>query len=507
MSFSSRASISCLANETLLAIFGHIYQHTQDPFLRFPLGHPPRPILNVHSKTMFPYACAEVCRRWLAISAMDARFWRRVVIPIDAPYVTREVIQTVLEASRKNSKITVDICYRGAPLMDPSLEHVRIKLAMECLRPHLSRCSEFTLGGLYRSSTVLLARLFECIVLPEVVDLTLASSIVDTDERFALTVLDCPKLHRVDLDARSLADFVLSSAGWKLWKKCEPVLSATSYRPHGELYPLSPAFFGQAVITAHMRARVAFCIEDVEFSGLDASPSETSDPSPAGLPIFVVPKSDDGNNNNELSVCFSCMDGLSISRLLDHVVPSAKPDVSIAIMSSDLSSFSMKHRLGSRSRLLLSDVNDKASLLAILGNWDGPVLLLSYCPAFDDSVLRLLRKNKKFCPNLINFIVGGCPCTPRALSRMLRARHRAGRRVHGVDVTGDVMLPTEEELTLIEKSVDELCWYEAYRALRGGDGGEDDDEHEADSESETGQLFEGLGGLLPTFSLGDLGTL
>ncbi|EIW81487.1 hypothetical protein CONPUDRAFT_73206 [Coniophora puteana RWD-64-598 SS2] len=180
---------------------------------------------------------------------MDRRFWSRIIIHVDAPYVTRHVINTFLAATRMRT-IEIYVCYRGAPLMDPNLENRRILAAMECIRPHLSRCSKFTLKGLYRSSTVLASRLFDGVSAPKMDKLTSISAITDTDEPAQIIAFYCPKMSQLELDARSLADFVLAIDGRKDGASCSLSLVACRYRPPTIMDALSPKLFGDALIAA-----------------------------------------------------------------------------------------------------------------------------------------------------------------------------------------------------------------------------------------------------------------
>ncbi|EIW81465.1 hypothetical protein CONPUDRAFT_154008 [Coniophora puteana RWD-64-598 SS2] len=238
--FYPRVSISSLPTETLLTIFKLVHKAV----------HPSRSshaFLDFHSPATFPYSCAGVCCMWLDVLAMDRRFWARIIIHIDAPYVTRHVVNTFLATLRMRT-IEIYVCYRGAPLMDPDIENRRILTAMECIRPHLSRCSNFTLKGLYRSSTVLASRFFDGVSAPEMNKLTSISVITDTDEPAQITTFYCPKMSQLEVDARSLADFVLAIDGRKEGESRSLAPVACRYRPPEIMDALSPKRFGDALI-------------------------------------------------------------------------------------------------------------------------------------------------------------------------------------------------------------------------------------------------------------------
>ncbi|EIW81492.1 hypothetical protein CONPUDRAFT_144241 [Coniophora puteana RWD-64-598 SS2] len=392
---------------------------------------------------------------------MDARFWPWIIIHIDAPYVSRRVVQTFLAASRKNT-IAIHMCYRGAPLMDPNFENRRVLEAMECIGPHLSRCSQFTLRGLYRSSTVLASRFFNGVSASQMISLDLTSAITDSDRPFCVTSFYCAQLSHVELDARSLADFVLVNDGCKHWRTHPLSLTATRYRPSPVILPLSSRIFGYALLVAQDRTKTNLCVDDVEFDDTDSSSARAS---------HTMSQAFMNNGSDELGdepwIWFSHMEGPSISRLLDYAIPGLRSNILLYMNNNDFGSFPVRRRLGSSCRLLLRNIGDHTGLSAVLSKWDGSYLSIDGCAAFDDTFLGLLTQNMDLCANLTEVTIGDCPCTPRALIKFCNARKRSGRQLDSLDILDGVVLPSQAEFNAIERRVDILRWFEAEGALQG----------------------------------------
>jgi len=437
-------SSSSLPNETLLAIFQLVHQSTQTPSSQITKGQPEQSS-EAHDPMLFPYSLAYVCRRWLDVLAMDERFWTWIIVHIDGPLATTHAIKTIAEASRDN-RIRVSICYRAIPLMNPDHENERVNLAMKSLQPHLSRCYDFNLNGLYRSSTVIASRYLNGISAPDMIKMALTSSIVDTDQSIAMETLDCPRLLWVYLDAKSLADFAHVNAGWRApHSRSNVALHSTRYRPLASLYPLSSAYFARAMIEAKSRGRVTFNLSDVMFAHCGSTPTDISDPS---------------IQKGEIFISFTHMDGQSISRLLNCLMLTVvETGAYIGIDRCTLEDFELCRHLSGQTRLGLVNIEDPAGVRAILSQWDGQRLLISDCAGFDDTSIHMVEKNLEFCPNLASLAIeGACSWTPRAMMQMCKARRESDRMLEMLKAPADAGRPSQEELKLIEASVENLYW-------------------------------------------------
>ncbi|EIW81496.1 hypothetical protein CONPUDRAFT_165620 [Coniophora puteana RWD-64-598 SS2] len=454
----TRTSISSLAPETLLEIFKFVHEWAHEP-TSGAQNYEHRKPNDHHDLRLFPYSCAYVCRRWLDVLAMDPRFWRWTVIHIDVPFVTQHVMKTFFRASR-DSLIRIYICYSGAPLMSPEHEHDRVATAMESARPHLSRCFGFNLRALYRSSTVLASRYLDGLSAPSLTKLLLTSAITDSNERFDATTLSCPNLRWLWLDAQSLVNFVLTNTGHTPPRKFPQSylmeLHATRYRPHGISNSLSSTSFAEAVAAAKRKSIFTFTLTDVEFAN-DYRPSSSSPTSlsthPAVDPDLII---------RDMIIRFTNMEGPSISRVLNYIIPELSQSSLVSIVDGDLAGLELQVRLPPQCRLSLHNIQSSSVLRIITDQWDGSELFLYSCPGFDDDFLQILADDMEFCSNLQILAIDGRHWSTAAMIRMCEARHSAERRLERLEVEGDIPGASGEELGLLETYVDHVDWIPGY---------------------------------------------
>ncbi|EIW81495.1 hypothetical protein CONPUDRAFT_154035 [Coniophora puteana RWD-64-598 SS2] len=389
---------------------------------------------------------------------MDSRFWRWVVIHIDAPYVTREIAETFFHASRKN-RIRIYICYSGPPFMNPDRENRRVMMAMECARPHLSRCSEFNLRILYRSSTVIASRYLDGTYAPSRGKLSLISSITDSTECFGAIKLICPRLLWIWLDAQSLVDFIFTNTGHTSFPQSNIILHATRYRPHGIPNSLLAKSFAHAVAIARRKVIVTFTLTDVEFSHNDHSEVISS------ISLNTRPQEEE-DHGRELIIRLTDMEGPSISSLLNHIMADTLSSSLISIDNCDLAGFELHDRLPFQCRLSLDNIRSTSSLTAITSQWDGSVLLLRSCAGFNRDFLYILGEDTNICPNMKTLAIDGLHWSLGELIHMCEARHNAGRRLERLEVEGDIPVASGEELELLEMYVDEVDWSPGYDLMQ-----------------------------------------
>ncbi|EIW81099.1 hypothetical protein CONPUDRAFT_165320 [Coniophora puteana RWD-64-598 SS2] len=159
------------------------------------------------SPTLFPYAPANVCRLWRDLLAIEPAFWTRIIIVLDSPSTTPDLVRSYFERTR-DEPIHVWITRadnKSATPSDPG-ENDRIKTVMRCLRPHLARCVSLSFNLLYRSSAVIAGDRLRGYV-PRLRILALNSRVTDSTAPIAHLLLDAPELHMLELDAHSFAHF------------------------------------------------------------------------------------------------------------------------------------------------------------------------------------------------------------------------------------------------------------------------------------------------------------
>ncbi|EIW81751.1 hypothetical protein CONPUDRAFT_143455 [Coniophora puteana RWD-64-598 SS2] len=164
---------------------------------------------HVLMPSIFPYACARVCMQWRDLIAGVSAFWTRVIIILDAPHFSASWVRWLLERSR-NHPIQVWVTRMNKqpnPVIgDGSVEErVNVKMALECLQPHLVRCRMLCFNVLCRSSIVA-----ACYRLsgeaPALRSLVLNSRVTDTVAPSSrLRHLTCNLTH-LTVDAKSFTD-------------------------------------------------------------------------------------------------------------------------------------------------------------------------------------------------------------------------------------------------------------------------------------------------------------
>ncbi|EIW82711.1 hypothetical protein CONPUDRAFT_136001 [Coniophora puteana RWD-64-598 SS2] len=144
-----------LPTETLFTIFNDVYCWQKDDerdWMERENGNLPKT-----DPTIFPFACAMVCRQWHAVLCLQAHYWTpSITIPLDSAQVSHEVIRDWITAAQAKDLpvFTLNIVYQRKVIMDHRVEQNRVSEVMEAICPLPTSIKHLTLHTVYRSSVL-----------------------------------------------------------------------------------------------------------------------------------------------------------------------------------------------------------------------------------------------------------------------------------------------------------------------------------------------------------------
>ncbi|EIW85758.1 hypothetical protein CONPUDRAFT_70481 [Coniophora puteana RWD-64-598 SS2] len=367
---------------------------------------------------------------------MKTTYWKSVVIMLDST-LEWSVIKICLDVFERLETIKLHLVSSDRADIDASLENTYYSLLMRLLAPHFHKCKIISIDVWYRSTIVAVSYFLNNLVARNLVKLSLLSYITDSAKDAAFTSFISPRLTALSVDAKTFVAFAEARGETGVEIKFGRNLSVTSYHPEDK----SPNLTEPELISAIVRFTDTYgclsdlAVEDVLFDRLDDNEPE-----------YVRTVND---------VSFVDMDASFLRAFFGYFDPPwAEGDqgmLSLTHCRLDLPS-------GARfmADLVLTEIDDSATILRVLELWNGLTVDITDCPGFTDDVLDVMVRDYH-CGYVSTFTFTNCPISVAGVRRFVSSR-RPSDFFEELHVWGAPSLNDADRVWFKEKVPVELTW-------------------------------------------------
>ncbi|KAF8060660.1 hypothetical protein FPV67DRAFT_301938 [Lyophyllum atratum] len=431
---SSKATISSMPAELLLAVFEYIHQA--------------RTAESSTSASLFPYSLASVCTSWRDIITSVPSYWTRVVIFIDKQPTGIYNARSLFRWSA-NLPVDVDIIRRTYIEQNDPSEGSRVSDILDVLRPHIYRCRSVRLDVLY-SSTLPPISYFSCDA-PLLTSLNMDCRIYDGSTRVGEEVPEkfkWPLLRQVSMDGQNFYELCRTGETHclsRIFPNDGFGLSVSHFMPSKRRGPQLSLIDAMGALSAIRDLRY------LRFRGIELHDDRS-------LYSFIPP---DFVDLTELIL--EDLDAVTLDPILT-LIPMPQ---TIFITRC---SFFVTTDPPDCDFLTLVDIGVDQPIAQVLSTWNGHTVTFEDCPAFDDVFLGMMGGEERpddeefGCPNVQDLTISNCPnFSPSLLRKMMEARmvpddYCAHPMILALKVQGLKPPLSSEDEEWFKSNIDDFVW-------------------------------------------------